>query len=82
MTAAYRPVRELLQQERIKKDKVITLLAPPSIFFFFNKFSTIEYIFFADFSFYRRRNRNLMKHKAQRMLRMPKKKLKKRKKLF
>ena len=46
MAAAYRPVRELAQQERMKKDKVRTLLTLPSIVFFLlafsNKFSTVD----------------------------------------
>ena len=46
MAAAYRPVRELAQQERMKKDKVRTLLTLPSIVFFLlafsNKFSTAD----------------------------------------
>ena len=53
MAAAYRPVRELLQQERKMKDKVRTLLLPPSILFFIVSFSwqssTVFFFFFLIF---------------------------------
>ena len=84
MTAAYRPVRELIQQERLKDLVTTKSLSNTSLFFcpFFLLLVGVDnvyFIFLFSITFYRKKRGEKKQARAQKMLQRQKKRIRRNK---